>query len=312
MCKIQRTIQHAPIIIAFFLWAALLGSCIREGLPPCEEECRVTIKVVDAITGEDITTSGDVEEAELYIFDEQTYFLEKIGVSAEQIRQKAPISIKQESIKNLHISTWGNLKNNEKVMKTGTGNAMDNFRIILKKENEGFSLCPDDLFFGYNLINESTGKTENSIQELVISRKNARMYITVRGLPPHIQTDDYYFIIHKKNNGYDLRGLPNKTTVSIRQTGIFKDNGDFVSPEPFNLIHTTQKADDRMTVQLFRKNGLSKTQDILIASTDRDKNGQPIAPPAARTTNILINLTGDITVYVITTPWDEIFEWVEW
>lgn len=309
MGKIRQTIQKFPVAAGVLLLVTALGSCIKEGLPACEEESFVTIKVVDALTGEDITASGEVESAGLYVFDEQECYRQMIGVTAGQIRQKTPISLKHEKAGKLKISAWGNLHDNQTVTVSDAGSSIDNFRISLIEE-ASYHRCPDDLFFGFREIAGTSHAT--TPQEIVIARKNARMYITVRGLPAHASADDYYFTVDKKNNGYDLKGLPVRHPACIRQACIRQENGDFVSTHAFSLIHVSGNEDDRMTVNLYQKNQATKAGDLLIASAVSDTDGNPIAPPAARTTNVLLDLGGNIAVYVETTPWDEIYQWAEW
>ena len=110
-------------------------------------------------------------------------------------------------------------------------------------------------------------------EEIIISRKNARMYLTVRGLPALHKAIDYYFTIHLNNNGYNFKGTPIPNAIVIKQNGITLANNDFVSPSSFNLIHTDSSREDYATVNLYRRSDTEYGEDILIASINSDLNG---------------------------------------
>ena len=237
-------------------------SCIREGLQECEEEYFVTIKVVDALTGEDITASGEVSHADLFVFD-----------ADEQYRY----TVRADSA----------------------------------EEGENYYQTLHDLFFGIAQIGKSL-KSPIRNEEIIIARKNARMYLTVRGLPAFHRAIDYYFTIHLNNNGYNFKGTPVPNAIEIKQNGITLANNDFVSPSSFNLIHTDSNREDYATVNLYRRSDAEYGEDILIASINSDLNGNPIVLPAGLTTNLLIDLRQEISVHVKTSPWEKREQWVEW
>lgn len=288
-------------------------SCIREGLQECEDEYSITIKVVDAVTGKDITASGEVSHAKLFIFNEHEQFLYTISMDSLQIRQKIPVSIKLEKNSHNWISVWGNLGGNQQVTEITSSNTLDNSTVsIISENNENIHKGMDDLFFGIlSVMKDPYNGTEN--REIVISRKNARIYITVRGLPSFYNAENYYFVIRLNNSGYDFRGTPVPHVIEIKQSGITLENNDFVSPPVFNLIHTNDKMEDYVMVYLYRKETGSRSgADILIASVNSDLNGNPIVLPSGQTTNLLIDLRQAVSVYVKTSPWDKIEQWVEW
>lgn len=268
-----------------FLLILLQTSCIREDLQECEEEYFVTIKVVDILTGEDITTSGEVGHAGLFIFDANEQLRYTVNVDSNHIRQKIPVLITPKIIGHHWISVWGNLEGYPPETSSG------------------------DLFFGITKITGSKVRNE----EIIISRKNARMYITVRGLPALYDAADYYFSIDLNNNGYDLKGTPIPHATTIKQNGITLENNDFVSLSSFSLTHTNGNKEDYVTISLYKKRpGTENREDILIASINSDLNGNHIVLPAGQTTNLLIDLCQEINVRVKISPWDKTEQWVEW
>ncbi|WP_293713667.1 FimB/Mfa2 family fimbrial subunit [uncultured Parabacteroides sp.] len=287
-------------------------SCIREGLQECEEEYFVTIKVVDALTGEDITASGEVSHADLFVFDADEQYRYTVRADSNQIRQRIPIPITLENIDDYWLSVWGNLDGNQHVTEPGPSDTLDNSTVSASaKEGENQYQTLDDLFFGIAQIGKSL-KSPTRNEEIIIARKNARMYLTVRGLPAFHRAIDYYFTIHLNNNGYNFKGTPVPNAIEIKQNGITLANNDFVSPSSFNLIHTDSNREDYATVNLYRRSDVEYGEDILIASINSDLNGNPIVLPAGLTTNLLIDLRQEISVHVKTSPWEKTEQWVEW
>lgn len=284
-------------------------SCIREDLQECEEEYFVTIKVVDVLTGEDITASGEVSYADLFVFDADEQYRYTVRADSNQIRQRIPIPITLENINHYWLSVWGNLDGNQYITKLEPSNTLDNSTVSASvKEGENQSQTQGDLFFGIAQIDKSPIRNE----EIIISRKNARMYLTVRGLPVLHKAVDYYFTIHLNNNGYNFKGTPVPNAIVIKQNGITLANNDFVSPSSFNLIHTGSSREDYATVNLYKRSDAEYGEDILITSINSDLNGNPIVLPAGRTTNLLIDLRQGISVHVKISPWDKTEQWVEW
>lgn len=305
-------VRTAIKVLILLLLALGQTGCIREGLEECNEEYFVTIKVVDAITGEDITTSGKVSYADLFIFDADEKYRCTLRADSNQIRRKIPVSITLENSDHCWISVWGNLDGDRHAVRLEDSNALDNSTVsTFVEEGANQSQTPGDLFFGIAQIGKSL-KSPTRNEEIVISRKNARMYLTVRGLPDLHKAEDYYFTIHLNDNGYNFRGIPFPNEMVIKQNGAMLANNDFVSLSPFNLVHTDETREDYATVCLYKRAGAEYGEDILIANINSDLNGNPIVLPVGRTANLLVDLRQEISVHIKVTPWDEIEQWVEW
>lgn len=75
-------------------------------------------------------------------------------------------------------------------------------------------------------------------------------------------------------------------------------------PDNFNTSQT-------IVVKLYQR---TPEGDRLIASADKDKEGNRIISRIAERTNVLIDLTdkNNMGVYIELTPWDYIFQWAWW
>lgn len=291
-------------ITTLLMAATFIQSCIADNVRDCEEKGYICLKVT-AQDGSDITATGVVESADLYIYDQDGHFLQTTHLIKEQIIQRERILIRNKNIKGLQVVVWGNLYDNESISRTEE-DELETSSVILKTYDEECTLSPDDLFYGMKIIQV---QSVDSSDEIIIARKNARLNITVRGLPENENADDYYFIIDLNNNGYYFTGKPVRNKIEMKKRSGFNAMSDLISDQPFNIIHsfsTNRFPDDNITIYLY-KNGVNTP----IASIDKDINGKEISPAAGELTNILINLSS-LQTHIIVTPWDEIYQWVEW
>lgn len=86
-----------------------------------------------------------------------------------------------------------------------------------------------------------------------------------------------------------------------------------MTPEPLNIIHTGSSGPNKgnLKVRFYRRT--PGGTDELYAEAVTDTEGNPIYPSADSTVNVLIVL-GDsgVTVQIVVTPWEEIYQWVDW
>ena len=78
---VRSTIR--TIVLLLLIWGQT--SCIREGLQECEEVYFITIKVVDMLTGEDITASREVSHAILFVFDADEQYRYTVRADSNQV-----------------------------------------------------------------------------------------------------------------------------------------------------------------------------------------------------------------------------------
>ena len=92
---VRSTIR--TIVLLLLIWGQT--SCIREGLQECEEVYFITIKVVDMLTGEDITASGEVSHAILFVFDADEQY------RSEPTRTRSGKEYRYPSLSKIRITT---------------------------------------------------------------------------------------------------------------------------------------------------------------------------------------------------------------
>ncbi|MCC8174040.1 MAG: hypothetical protein LIO65_06600 [Odoribacter sp.] len=105
-----------------------------------------------------------------------------------------------------------------------------------------------------------------------------------------------------------------KKTSNIKEKGNFNNNGDYVSSNPYLLIHSpaTQQPTEENSIWIhLYKEETNEKQEVV--STNMDSAGNYIRLTSGQTTNVLMDISdnGNIKIYIAVTPWDEIYQWSE-
>lgn len=293
------------------------SGCIREDRSGClpETEGRyVVLKIMDTVTGRDITETGQAGDAVLYLFSPDGTYAGRLSVNSERITHHTPVRLPDGALGRCHVSVWANAETGQQLHIPAEGSRIEGRAVSLVGETgteDAYRMCPDDLFFGHMQLTSAGGE---SPEEVTITRKNARMHITVRGLDGTLPAERYYFTVRIPDDGYDFVGKPAAGTATVRRAGEFDANGDFSTNGAFNLVHTDPSASEtEVTVRLYEKSAVRAT-DRLICSVTTGSDGRPISLPEGRTVNLLIDIgsTAGIDVRTEITPWNEIYQWETW
>lgn len=302
----------------------------------------IAVRVVDVVSGEDITDSGSVTDVSLMVFDANEKFVTRIDIPREQLGYATEIpgaAITRSGPGGvLYISAWGNIAGAINEIGTGAEGVSGQF-IHLKASDDHINNweSPGDLFFGFEKITLGQGNARangKSVHVVPIMQKTARIAVTARGLPQGSADEDFFFSLCEQNDGLTFDGTPLQTieVCKIRKHGVFLANGDYVLPDPINLIPSIDPHDaggckggtcvyqvggglPKTRVEGDSKGDVNEEGDVNFsgkATTDSD--GNHIAFNAGQTTNVLFEFseTGDVTVTVAITAWDEVYQWGQW
>ncbi|MCD8073332.1 MAG: FimB/Mfa2 family fimbrial subunit [Alistipes sp.] len=291
--------------------AGIASSCIRDDGDNCPvaDDFLLYVKIEDVESGRDITGDVEVEEVVLTLFDPAGRFVATYILDGEDISRRRPVVLRDFDVEGMQVSAWGDV-GGEVLQNDPQGHNIGHDFVTLAVDSDGFSGSPDDFFFGF--LSVSSQVRSAGSQEVVLTQKNSKLHLTVRGLEDR---DDqrYYFAIESPADGYGFTGIPNGRPCLVRHTGKFTGN-DLVSPEPCLMIHSSP-ADDAaaragVVVNLYYKGDQG---DRLLARVDWDIEGNTIELPSGRTTNVLIELTGgSLDVRVEVTGWRQVYQWPVW
>lgn len=285
--------------------------CILEGTKDCFTTALVYITVTEE-SGLDsplaYSTSGNVDNATVYIFNHDSRLERVVHMSKEDIENRVPVEISYTSGRMPTVIVWGNLNGSQEISPVTTGMEISSASINLLQEN-GNTLPPDKLYYGYKEL------TTERVQEAPIIMWVGRLSTAVYGIEDVKNTaDNYYFVIESECNGYDFYGKPKEGIVVMTVEGeVSEQQEEFLIHQPINLIANPASAEHRQTivVKLYKR---TDTGDQLLATADTDIEGNSIVPHSGTNTNVLINLAepGAIGVNIVITPWDYIHQWVVW
>ncbi len=314
MGKLQPVARSFAAGLLLLLTMQMTQSCIKEDLSGCEnEELLLYVKVVDVVTGVDITGTGEMQSAGLYVFNRNKDHIRTYTLSALQIAQREPVIIHDYDPAGMWISAWGNIGDEVLCSEMGEGVTADDLTVSLKPDplHPGYDLAPNDFFFARKEVQGNNNLQDR--EEIVFTQKNAKLQVTVRGLKD-TNAANYYFEIINKFHGYDYRGLPISQITHRQEKGIFNSREELVSPVPWLFIHSAnqnQATEEQSVWVHVYKEGSGE-----IIQTNRDTHGNYITLLSGKTTNVLIDLTGgdqgQFIVQVVISPWDEIHQWEHW
>lgn len=285
--------------MCFLALTALVTGCIKEDLSECTTEYTFTVKAYDS-SGE--LSDGEVADVTLFVFNGGSLcFTEHIET---RVGESVTISIPDDD--GIHIVGWGNLGGGSQqcaIPRVGDSKDVCCVDLLPHTRATTYALAPDDLFRGELTVLPADGPSENVIP---VYREVGSMTVTVRNLPSSPPSagaeDNYSIVIHETPSSIDFYGNLSGEKVGYRPTGALVTNAGH--PEyyvtPFNLFPDT----DGMRIEVYQG-------EQLLASVTHDKTGTPVVVQKDRLTNVLIDLSGTVSVSLSISQWGEEQVWKE-
>jgi hypothetical protein len=300
----------------------------------------LNLRATDIDSGDDVTDDTErVSDVTLYLFDQEGSLFQVVTVRGEERDVDIPIILPGRMTRavgqqDIRVSAWGNTGNFVQILgpigldidTKFLGLEQDDYDDGDGDEDDNYMLSPGETFFGFQTVTiggedaatraDADGKVRHSIE---MTQKNARLVVTVRGLPEG-EDDEYYFRFGGQNEGYDFEGDASEARYYIKEAGSFK-GGDFVSDGGLSLVHDpdpdTVDETNCTTIQLYKDMNEAVTgldSEAVTGIVDRDSSGEYIALHSGMTTNVLIELGAmvDVAVSIEVTDWDEVYQWSTW
>lgn len=300
-----------PRLILLMLLTMFASGCISDGECNCTAQTLIYICVAQ---GKDTSSGlesekGIVDNALILIYNQNGQLQRTVKLTREEIENKTPVKIYSYDGKHPQVVVWGNLNGSEDLSAIAPGLQISDTRVSMQQKG-GYSLSTDKLYYGFKELTDATR------QNIEITGWTGSVYITVRGIEnASNDADDYYFVIESKYNAYDSYGNPLEGNALLKvpaETGICQQEVVLIHRQ-VNLIGYPQDSDERqsMSVKLYKK---TPEGDVLIASADKDSEGNSIMTHPGENTNILLDFTNkdNLNVYFKLTPWEIIHQWVWW
>lgn len=108
----NRSIHIIQLLFGGGILLLLLTGCIRENRDNCPPETAVrsvVLKVMDTVTGRDITENGEAGGAELYLFGPTGEYTGHVSVTSDEIMHRIPVMLPERNLAGCRISAWTNV-----------------------------------------------------------------------------------------------------------------------------------------------------------------------------------------------------------
>src|SRR5690554_6137535 len=297
--------KFSLLLVITLLITGTLTSCFKDDLSDCPRPFQITIKALDADQN-DITESGEVGNAILFVFDQNNELIKGFTINAAQIKGRQPINIELDypGYESLYFVAWGNVDESLEYSKIETVRNLLDLYVKLKKQG-GFALSPGDFFRGNLSVPVEYGGTESGQSHVVeINRMTSGVTITAKHLKEWNSNleGEYSFVLHESKDMYDQDGHLIGNPVSYAPSCGFATNGDLSTS-----IFYTFPPDAGQSVHV----------DILyngnvIYTCDRDSEGHTFVPVVGRTMNIIIDFRAELSVLCAVTPWNVVYQYVDY
>lgn len=293
-----------PVVLA----AALLQGCDRlykETLEDCYEGVSVALKAHPSTSGLAAAEAG-VQHAVIYVFDAEGLMLERRETELGKVEL-----LHHRDAGPLNVVGWLNKHDVFNVPDFGDGVYRGDRMVSLSSRHSTRAIPgterhhPTDLFYGDEELENPSISLTAEHKDIFASRLTGQATVTVRGLRRYAlaDSDDFYFVVGPTAGAVDFYGrhhheAEHQSTHRIR--GGFDPDGEFITGN-FTLMPTD--ANTPLTVQIWHE-ALG-----LVYESDTHQTGGEIHIEADRTTNILIDLTAEITIRIEQTLWGVSFPW---
>lgn len=304
-------IKQSLLLVAAVL-AAMLTGCIKDDLAECS---KLTLKV-EGLNGTDImdiTSLGLVEDATLYIFDENRKLLETRNLSKDFILAKEVIKLDNypDNTK-LHIVAWGNLKGGNQSVTDPK--QLDDLKVQLKSSEDGFAQSPDCLYFGTKEVTSLGSGIVGGDGQVVIRLKTGTYTIKTLGLNNALKSyglksaADFDFYINRTLDTHDNSGALTGDSVAYHPEGTYDTAQEWLTTGVIDKAMFGGKqnsfAGEDLGISITSKDGrVNKTVYV-------DDNGDPFEIPEGGRLDVLLLFgeDGTISAKMRITPWGVVEE----
>lgn len=310
---VQRWINKTATTAWIASMVVLLSGCIAENLEDCPQPFELTVRAVD-ISNKDITSDGDVENVILFTFDETGKRIDKILLTAEEVKSRKPIHIEQYGPKALTFVAWGNVTPAEATRLESVQRIEDVQMPLLR--TDGFGQYPTDLFSGRLDRQQQYGVLKLGEPATIdIYRRTCQVNVTVLGYEQWLESHGYKrqafdptdyasarILFGKSLDNYSIVDTYNGDPTTYRLTGSLDSSTGDYHIAPFRVY---PPIDDK-PFQLDFYVG-----DKCLESFTRDSQETLMLPEIGKMLNILIDLrSGNISVQIVVTPWNVVHQFV--
>ena len=294
----KKVFLHIIGAVFFFIPLVLLSGCVEEDMSECYDGVFVVLRIDPQTTGAE-QAKADARDAVIYVFDSQGKFLERRETQLDKEEL-----LYYPDAGQLSVVGWVNMVSGiYSVTPFNVNTDRGDGRVMLSSFERAttYNNIPTDLFYGDVVMLNESNTVAIEKKEILASRKDGSMTITVRGLQDYAGKYDnnYYIVVGPMYRGIDFFGNYISCDAMLTPTSAFNSSGEFTVPI-FNMLPT---GNDRLKISIYHG------ESGLVYETDVDKDNRPITVIPDRTENILIDFSGGLSISVQRTDWGVSYPW---
>lgn len=278
--------------LACILAAALCASCVKENTEKCVLY-EVRMRVVDN-QGNDLTESGVLEKAEVYLFNEEGFVrMVPAGTVPELL-------IGEDRDERLTLVAWGNLKEDTLVTTDiRRGTPPEEARLQLRQQEGGTHIPVTDLFYCRKEVQQAVTRSVGTAEvTLVMERVAAEVSIRTRYMAQRYPYtgEPYRIIVRCAATEMDFTGKAAGDGAGYEPASTTDEAGD-VSAPPFRIFPTEEG--ERIEIDICRGSGK-------LCTIAEGNDFKPLYAPAGMHTEIVIDFREAQPKTTLTVhPWGE-------
>lgn len=285
------------LLAALFVWALVATGCIKEELDACY---KLRLKVEK--NGNDITSSGYVSNASLYIFDENLNHLETRQLDKDFIVSRRVIELPYPENRKLKIVAWGNETNGRQ--EVSEAQRIEELKVMLKSQN-GLAQTPDSLYYGNKQVVTKAGGIADADAEIVIRPKVGTFMVQTIGLEYKLRSmglkaaGELDYNMDRTLSGFDYQGKLIGDSVYYIPRSAWNESGkEWITP-----VEETMCAGENLKVKL-------NMGDLMLGMATEAVNSRtgkkgPIICYEGELTEVVIEFApdGSLSARMRITPW---------
>ena len=305
MKRINITLNHVGIMIMILI--STLISCSSGDSNDIQNEINtidatakstanlpycIKFKVIDS-EGNDITTKGDMNNVDIYIFNKENQYCCTINVDKAQIINRKEIYLNYNASDEITAVALGGINaENETVL---TPNTLEDLEISLNNI-QGALTNASDLFYGKVKLNRTTTKSDET-KEIQMTRKSSTISLNTKNLVKYYgsKSGNYVYKVKniKKSLNYDGALSGNSGEYSF--TGYFNSNDELVTGDQVIL------GGSEITVELYKDGNL-------IFSKNLDKNGDMLSIKKGKRVEMYFNYSSNTYASIYVADWSTLIQ----
>ena len=306
----KRMTKYNYLLSALLLLGVLLSGCnIREDNSDCPRPFRLFIKAQDA-DGKDITDNGDVKQVILFIFNEKQEIVDVISVPESDFRGGKPINVELDypGRQSLSFVAWANVGDK---IDFPTSSSVKQWNDLYAKliTNGDEAQSPNAVFYGNLTVPVEFGGLEPAgDQTVVMTHRTAQVTITTFGLKRwnNNREGKYEVRLRDSQDTIDKDGNFSGGPVYYAPNVNINSSGDLNVP-----IFNTLPPKDKYTLEILFDGEVIYSADSGDASITKAASGTAFVPQLGRVLNIIVDFRAELSVKVVITPWNVVYQYVE-